>query len=261
MTIDTEEQLAKLRQIGRIVADCLQHMLGSLEEGMSTADLDQIGHGFLKAHGARSAPQLTYNFPGVTCISVGSEAAHGIPSTEKNIGRGQLVNIDVSAELDGYFADTGASILFRGEDPYIQGLCLATRQALGAAIQSVRANALLSVIGQAIETQAAQTPYNVVRNLSSHGVGQALHEEPRMIPSYYDPYDRRRIHEGMVFTIEPFLTTGSSIVRQADDGWTLYNADGGFSAQYEHTLVATKDGALVITEPSRGQAFHALVGP
>lgn len=256
MTVETEEQLRGLQKIGRIVADCLKHMLRHVEDGISTKDLDDIGRVFLEKHGARSAPELTYDFPGATCISLGGEAAHGIPSESRKIVPDTLINIDVSAELDGYFGDTGASYYYKGTDKRLKDLCKATRGALNAAIRDVRADAPLNIIGKAVEKEARKSGFTVIRNLCSHGVGFGLHEEPKEIPCYYNPFDRRRIHEGMCFTIEPFLSTKTRDVTDAADGWTLLNDRGHFSAQYEHSMVATKKGAVVLTLPSDGQPFQ-----
>jgi methionyl aminopeptidase len=256
MTVDTEDQLRKLKRIGTIVADCLKHMLGSVEDGISTKDLDDIGRAFLEKHGARSAPELTYQFPGATCISLGGEAAHGIPSASRKVVPDTLINIDVSAELDGFFGDTGASYYYKGTDKQLKSLCKATRGALNAAIRDVRADAPLNAIGKAVEKEARKAGFTIIRNLCSHGVGSALHEDPKEIPCYFNPFDRRRIHDGMVFTIEPFLSTKTRDVRDGDDGWTLLNERGHFSAQYEHSMVATKSGAIVLTLPSDGLPFQ-----
>lgn len=254
MTLETEEQLRKLKNIGTIVADCLKHMLFSIEEGITTKELDKIGRTFLEKHGARSAPELTYGFPGATCISVGEEAAHGIPSDRKIVSD-TLINIDVSAELDGFFGDTGASFYFKGTDKKIKSLCKSTRAALNAAIRDVRSDVPLNYIGKAVEKEARKAGFVVIENLCSHGVGGALHEDPGEIPCYFDPDDRRKIKDGMVFTIEPFLSTKTRETSEADDGWTLMNDRGHFSAQYEHSMVATKRGAVILTMPSKGAPF------
>ena len=128
MSIESENDLISLRKIGRIVANCLQHMASQLEPGITTLELDEVGRIFLENHGARSAPKLTYNFPGATCISVNEEAAHGIPS-KKILNAGDLVNIDVSAELGGYFADTGGSFILPPESNIKRNLCLVTKRA------------------------------------------------------------------------------------------------------------------------------------
>jgi methionyl aminopeptidase len=258
MTLETEAQLIALKKIGAIVADCLKHMLGSIEDGITTKDLDSIGRKFLEERGARSAPELTYGFPGATCISLGREAAHGIPGDRK-IMPDTLVNIDVSAELGGFFGDTGASIYYKGTDKRLKALCKATRGALNSAIREVKSDVPLNRIGKAVEKEARKEGFSVIRNLCSHGVGSALHEDPGEIPCYFDTSDRRNIHDGMVFTIEPFLSTQTINVTDGEDGWALLNDRGHFSAQYEHSMVATKKGAIVLTMPTSGLPFQPLI--
>jgi methionyl aminopeptidase len=153
MSIENENDLIALRKIGKIVAQCLQYMGSKLEPGITTLELDQLGQVFLAKHGARSAPRLVYNFPGTTCISVNEEAAHGIPGA-KVLAAGDLVNIDVSAELGGYFADTGGSFIIPPESNLKRNLCLATKRALEMAMRSAKAGQPLNSIGRAIETEA-----------------------------------------------------------------------------------------------------------
>lgn len=249
MSINSEKDLLGLRKVGRVVARCLQHMQSKLEPGITTAELDAIGGEFLAAHGARSAPRLTYNFPGNTCISVNEEAAHGIPSS-KILKAGDLVNIDVSAELEGYFADTGSSSIIPPESQLHLKICAVAKKSLKNAILEARAGAKLNRIGFAIETEAARNGLTVIENIGSHGVGRALHEEPTFIPSYYDKRDQRILKENQVITIEPFVSSGAREVFEKEDGWTLTTNPGIYTAQYEHTLVITKGTPLIMTLPA-----------
>jgi len=190
---------------------------------------------------------VTYDFPGYTCISINEQAAHGIPS-ERVINPGDVVNIDVSAELDGYFGDTGGTYLVPPVDPKIAYLCQSTRKALKNAMKVARSGAKLNLIGKAIERTAKQTGFKTLRDLGSHGIGYSLHDEPSFIPNFYDPSDRRILKEGQVITIEPFLSTQAEQTETEDDGWTLSTGKNNFSAQYEHTMVITKGKPLVLTE-------------
>ena len=246
MSINSEKDLEGLRKVGQIVARCLQLMQSKLEPGMTTSELDAIGGQFLALHGARSAPRLTYNFPGHTCISVNEEAAHGIPGS-KRFKAGDLVNIDVSAELEGYFADTGGSAIIPPESKLHLQICAAAKQALKNAMREARAGAKLNRIGYAIETEAVRNGFTVIENLGSHGVGRALHEEPGFIAGYYDKHDKRILQENQVITIEPFISSGAHEVFENGDGWTLVTNPGIFTAQYEHTLVITKGQPLIMT--------------
>ncbi|MDD3518790.1 MAG: type I methionyl aminopeptidase [Chromatiales bacterium] len=246
MTIETQQDIEGLRRIGRIVALVLQEMERQARPGMTTRELDAIGRAELDRHGARSAPEITYGFPGATCISINEEAAHGVPG-ERVIQPGDMVNVDVSAELDGYVADTGGSFVMPPVSTHKRRLCAATRFALEQAVAEVTAGRPLNVIGRTIEGVARQHGYRIIRNLGSHGVGRHLHEEPKFIPGYHDPRERRRLEEGMVITIEPFLSTRAEAVREADDGWTLRAPRGNLSAQYEHTLIVTRGRPIVVT--------------
>jgi methionyl aminopeptidase len=246
MTIGSEDELEKLKTTGRVVAKALKAMGEALEPGITTRELDQIGRRLLELEGARSAPELTYGFPGATCISVGPDVAHGIPD-DRAVAAGDLVNIDVSAEIDGFFGDTGASFAVPPVSATVGRLCRDGRRALWTGIRAVKAGGELRAIGVSIEAFADRNGYSLIRNLASHGVGSALHEEPKEIPTWNEPGDRRRIGEGLVFTIEPFLSLGDDRVDETGDGWTLRPTHGTPTVQYEHTLVATRRGPVVLT--------------
>ncbi|MBA4328203.1 MAG: type I methionyl aminopeptidase [Polaromonas sp.] len=247
MTIETQDDVVALQRIGKIVSSVLHDMLDAAEPGMTTRELDALGAQWLEQHGARSAPQLTYNFPGATCISINEEAAHGIPG-DRIIRAGDVLNVDVSAELKGYFADTGGTRVVPPTNPQKTRLCHATRTALAQAMKHARAGQPLNGIGAAIERTAKAYGFKVIENLASHGVGRALHEAPEHIPGYFDPADRRMLKEGMVITIEPFLSTRSRVVTETADGWTLVGAPGNLSAQYEHTMIITRGEPMVVTQ-------------
>src|SRR5262245_46170901 len=216
MTIETQDDVAALKRIGRIVALILQKMLDAAEPGMTTRELDLLGERLLEQHGARSAPKLTYNFPGSTCISINEEAAHGIPG-DRVIRAGDVLNVDVSAELGGYFADTGGTTVVPPTTAQKTRLCHATRTALDEAMKNARAGQPINAIGAAIQRTAKRYGFRIIENLGSHGIGRALHEEPEHIPGYFDHSDKRTLQEGMVITIEPFLSTKSRIVTETSD--------------------------------------------
>ncbi|ANE56091.1 type I methionyl aminopeptidase [Methylomonas sp. DH-1] len=247
MTIQTQHDIVGLKRIGRIVSLVLQRMLDAAEPGITTRELDMLGERLLGEHGARSAPKLTYNFPGTTCISINEQAAHGIPGG-RIVRAGDVLNIDVSAELDGYFADTGGTTIVPPTTPQKTRLCHATRVALAEAMKRARVGQPINGIGAAIERTAKAYGFKVIENLGSHGVGRALHEEPEHIAGYFDPADKRILQEGMVITIEPFLSTKSRVVTETADGWTLAGVRGNLSAQYEHTMVITKGAPIVVTQ-------------
>ncbi len=246
MTISSEDDLAALKAIGRIVAETLAAMGRAVEPGMTTAELDGIGRAILAAAGARPAPELAYGFPGATCISVNEEVAHGIPG-DRRIAPGDLVNIDVSAEKGGYFADTGASFPVPPVTRAVERLCKDGRRAMWAGLRQVGAGRPLSGIGRAVGTFAQKNGYTLVRNLASHGVGLSLHEAPTEIATWPNAAERRIMGEGMVFTVEPFLSLGATFAEDGDDPWTLYSRPRFPTVQYEHTVVATRNGPLVLT--------------
>ena len=248
MTVSGEDDLAGLKRIGRIVADTLETMGKSLEPGMTTAELDRIGREFMEAAGARPAPEMLYAFPGATCISVNEEIAHGIPGS-RSIRPGDLVNIDVSAEKDGYFADTGASFAVPPVPRAVERLCRDGRRALWTGLRQVGAGKPLAGIGRAVGSFARKNGYTLVRNLASHGVGASLHEEPTEIATWPDAAERRIMGDGMVFTIEPFLSLGAEFAEDGDDDWTLYSQPCAPTVQYEHTVIATRNGPLILTLP------------
>lgn len=248
MTITTEDQLEQLKAIGRICAITRDAMASAMRVGMTTLELDAIGAGILAEHGAQSAPIVTYNFPGATCISVNEEIAHGIPG-DRVLREGDLINIDVSAVRDGVFADCGASFILGVGDERLVKLCRDGKKAMWVGINTVKAGAPLADIGDAIGKFAKKGGYTLIRNLASHGVGDSLHDEPGEIATWPDRSERRRMTNGLVFTIEPFLSLGGRMADQkaADDAWTLISRPGAPCVQYEHTVVATPRGAVVVT--------------
>jgi methionyl aminopeptidase len=249
MTIDGDDDLDGLRRAGRAVAEARDAMLDAAEPGATTADLDAVGRAVLRSHGARSAPQLAVGFPAATCVSVNDEAAHGVPSPARVLRAGDLVNVDVSAELDGYWADTGASAPVgpaASVDPLARRLVEATREAQGAAMAAARAGRPLGHVGRAVERCARRRGFRVIANLCGHGVGGFLHEEPS-VPSIEAAAGDVTLWEGLVLAVEPFLSTGATVAVEGHDGWTLRTPDGSLSAQFEHTIVVTKGRPLVLT--------------
>ncbi|CZT35837.1 type I methionyl aminopeptidase [Rhizobium sp. 9140] len=248
MTLENADDLERLKEIGRICANTLQIMGAALEPGMTTAELDLIGRKALEAEGAQSAPELSYRFPGATCISVNEEVAHGIPGP-RVIAAGDLVNIDVSAEKGGLFADTGASFAVPPISRATERLCRDGKRAMWVGLNEVKAGKPLAAIGNAIGAFARKNRYTLISNLASHGVGRSLHEEPTEISTWPDKHEKRRMEDGMVFTIEPFLSMGAQYAEGGDDAWTLYSEPRAPTVQYEHTVVVTRNGPLVVTLP------------
>ena len=221
-------------------------MQGAVRVGMTTRELDEIGRALLEADGAHSAPQGTYNFPGTTCISVSPVIAHGIPD-EHVLQEGELIHIDVSAERDGYYADTGASLVVSRHERNLEKLLDATRTTLAKALHAAKAGNPLNGIGRTVQNEARKRGYNVIYDLTGHGIGRKLHENPSEILNYYNPVDGRILTDGLVLAIEPFLTTGVGRVSEGRDGWSLRTSDRAIAAQFEHTIVVTKNEPIILT--------------
>lgn len=247
MSITSETELLGMQQVSDAVANVLKAMREHCKPGMSAKELDDFGGDMLTRLGAKSAPKLTYNFPGHTCISINNEVAHGIPSADKILNEGDLVNIDVSAELNGFWADNGGSFVL-GEDinnhlPLIE----ASRDILKAALSQIKGGVKISEIGRLIETQAAKRGFTVIKNLAGHGVGRSLHEEPSEILNCYDKYNQTRFRKNSVVAIETFISTKSTYAREQKDNWTLKGDKGGYVAQHEHTIMVTDGEPLILT--------------
>ena len=248
MSITKESELTGMQLASDAVAATLREMTQFAQPGMTTKQVDDFGASVLARYGARSAPLLTYGFPGCTCISVNNEFCHGIPSTKRILQEGDLVNIDVSAELNGFWSDNGNSFVLgqdvHGHKPLID----ASKEILFTAIDNIKGGVRISEIGYLIETEAKKRGYKVLRNLTGHGVGRSLHEAPREIANFRDRFNRERFRENSVVAIETFITTVSTFAETLNDGWTLVGDKGGFMAQHEHTIVVTDGVPIVLTE-------------
>ncbi len=247
MCIETAQDMHGLLRIGRIVALTLHEMEAHLRPGMTTKQLDQIGAKVLRQHHARSAPILTYKFPGTTCISINEEAAHGIPGT-RIIQPGDVVKIDVSAARNGYFADAAITVLVPPVRAEHQRLYTCAQAAFAAAAAAARANTPVNEVGRAAEQTTRRCGYSIIHELPGHGVGRALHEWPT-VPAVYRRTARARLPEGQVITIEPHIAIGAGDMVTAPDKWTLKTRDGSIAAAYEHTVIVTKDHPILVTAP------------
>ncbi len=246
MIVSSEDELNGLKEIGRLCATAVKVMGAALEPGITTRELDQIGRRILEDAGAHSAPEFCYQFPGATCISVNEEVAHGIPG-DRRIAAGDLVNIDVSGVKNGLFGDTGASFIVPPVKPKIEKLCRDGKRAMWVGLNQVRTGQPLAAIGNAIGTFARKNRYTLIQNLASHGIGHSLHEEPKELSTWPDPDETRIMEEGLVFTVEPFLSLGGLWAEDGDDPWTLYSEPKAPTVQFEHTIVVTKNGPIVLT--------------
>ena len=244
MSADTPEDVTGLWGAGRLVAATLELLEDAVAPGVSTLELDRQAASFFEQHGARSGPILTYDYPGAICISVDDEVVHGIPGS-RVLRAGQLVTLDVALELDGYHADAAVTIPVGEATPAARELIDATRAALSAGIDAAQAGAILKDVGAAIETTAQARGYDIFRPLTGHGIGRQMHEEPTVF-NWAAPAATTRLTAGLVFTIEPMLTAGSTRLHTASDGWTISTADGSLSAHAEHTIMVAATGPPTI---------------
>lgn len=245
MSVKSAYELQKLREIGKIVRQTLDETAKHVRPGITTLELDAVARKVLETNGAASAPPIVYGFPGALCISVNEEAIHGIPSG-RVLSDGDLVKLDCVAVKDGYYADAAITVAAGSAGPTQLALTHCAERAFQAALRIVRAGARICEIGRAVEQTARREGFRVFRELCGHGVGREIHEEPQ-IPNYYEANNRQRLTEGLVITIEPILAAGSAIPVLARDGWTIRSSDGALAAHYEHTLMVTRQGAILIT--------------
>jgi methionyl aminopeptidase len=248
MSITSQAELSGIKKISEVVGLTLKLMREQAAPGMSTYELDQFGAMILNQYGARSAPNMMYGFPGTTCISVNHEVAHGIPAKHKVLKEGDLVNIDVSAELNGFFADNGGSFVLGKDTQNLQPLIDSSMECLKVALSAIKGGERISDIGGLIQKRAKSRGFRVIKNLVGHGIGRALHEDPKEIPCFPDPFNTKRFRKNTVVAVETFISTKSSYAMESGDGWTYVGKDGGFVAQHEHTIIVTDSYPVILTE-------------
>ena len=245
MTISSQSDLAGMRRVGRLVAETIRAMRAAVRPGITTADLDATAEAFARRAGARSAPQLAYDFPAFTCISVNDEIVHGIPGP-RPVRPGDVLKLDVTLELDGFMADSAVTVLVPPATPEAKLLQRAARTAFNRALDAARADAPLSSIGRAVEQEVRRHGFAVVRELSGHGIGRRIHEPPS-VSNYHDPRDRTLLKDGLVIAVEPMVTLRPARVEEAADGWTLRTHNGTLAAHHEHTIVVRRGAPHVLT--------------
>ncbi len=247
MTIASHEDLEGMLRVGRVVRLALDRTKKEVQIGVNTQELDDVCAGVFDRYGARSAPQLVYGFPGIACISINEEAVHGIPRTTRTIRRGDLVKLDVAAELDGYFADAAVTVAADNATPTNLRLAACAHSALRLAIKAARGGRPINRIGRTIQSEVERQGFNVMPQLGGHGVGRTIHEYPS-VHNYYVPWDNQPLNPGLVIAIEPVISLGSGKSVETADGWTVETADGAPSAHFEHTVVITQERPIVLTE-------------
>ena len=246
--IKSPETIEKIRVAGRIAAQALQVVGEAVRPGVTTDELDRIGHEFIISHNAYPSCLGYMGFPKSLCTSINEVICHGIPD-DRPLEEGDIVNVDITAYYDGVHGDTCAMFEVGNVDEESHLLIERTRNAMMRGIKAVRPGREINVIGRVIESYAHRFDYGVVRDFTGHGVGEAFHSG--LIVPHYDaaPAHNEVMEEGMVFTIEPMLNLGGIEWEQWDDDWTVVTKDRGRSAQLEHPIVVTEDGAEILTLP------------
>ena len=247
MIVRNDKDIKGILEAGKIAAEVLQKMVARIRPGITTSQLDRIGEELMIRYGAKSAPRTEYKFPGATCISILPEVAHGIPGS-RIIKAGDMVNIDVSIVLNGYYCDTGMSIPLEIEDPRALKICEVSRAARDAAIASAKPGGKINDVGKAVETLANAHGYTVIKNLCGHGLGKALHESPSNILNYFSKHERGKFSPGQVIALEPFISEGPEHVQDGGyNEWALVVPPGYYVAQYEHTIILLENNTIIAT--------------
>ncbi|MDR6300129.1 type I methionyl aminopeptidase [Mesonia maritima] len=247
MSITKESELVGMKEVSEAVGTTLKLMREYAKIGMSTKELDEYGGDILKRYGAKSAPFETYGFPGYTCISVNNEAAHGVPSENKILKDGDLINIDVSAELNGFWSDNGGSFVLGNDIHNHKPLVETSKAILKKAIETIKGGVKISEIGYLIETEAKKSGFKVIKNLAGHGVGRSLHEAPENILNYRVKRNNERFKKNTTVAIETFISTNSTVAVELHDGWTLVGNKGGYVTQHEQTILVTDKQPVILT--------------
>jgi methionyl aminopeptidase len=246
MTIDSEVDFRGMQRVGKLVARTIEQMRQSAQPGTTTLELDEIAERFARANGAQSAPQITYGFPRFTCISVNAEVVHGIPKRQR-IQPGDVVKLDVSLELDGYFADSAITVLVPPVTREALLLKTAAKEALSQGMKAARNGQNLSFVGGVIEQVAKRRTGFVIRELTGHGVGKGLHESPHEIPNWADPRAKHVLKSGQVLAIEPMFSMRPTSIFEEADGWTLTTKNGSLAVHQEHTIMVREGAPIIFT--------------
>jgi methionyl aminopeptidase len=240
--------LDKMRRAGLVVWELLQELKAMVKPGLTTIELEHVAEKRFAESGARPAFKGLYNYPCILCTSVNEEIVHGIPSAKKVLREGDILKIDVGAEVEGYYGDSAVTVPVGTISPSLQQLMRVTEESLFAAIERVRPGARVGDISSTVEQYVAPYGYSVVRDFVGHGIGNQLHEEPK-VPNYGTPGRGPKLKEGMVLAIEPMVNTGKPGARILRDQWTAVTEDGGHSAHFEHCVVVTSNGPWILTRP------------
>ncbi|HEX9750418.1 MAG TPA: type I methionyl aminopeptidase [candidate division Zixibacteria bacterium] len=248
IVVKTNDQIARMRRAGLLVARTLDLMAEHAQPGIPTQTLDRIAEEFIRSHGGEPAFKGYQGYPATLCVSIDDEVVHGIPGS-RVLEDGQIVSIDVGVRLDGWYGDAARTLTVGPVSSDAERLLGVTSQALDRAIDQAREGNHLGDISAAVQELAEGQGFSVVRELVGHGIGQKMHEEPQ-VPNYGKPRTGPRLEAGMVLAIEPMLNAGTANVKFDDDHWTVRTSDGSLSAHFEHTVAITATGPRILTVSS-----------
>ena len=245
MSIESMTDFEGMRAAGAVVAETLKRVSALVRAGITTLELDAVARHCFSERGARSGPALDYGYPGTICISVNDEAVHGVPGV-RVIAAGDLVTIDVTAELDGFYADAAVTVVVEPASVVARRLRTCAEAAFRKGLEQARHGTPVWRVGEAVDREVRRRGFRVLKDLYGHGIGRSVHEEPA-VPSFRDPAAQSILTDGLVITIEPIVSVGASSSRTLRDGWTIVSADRSLTAHHEHTIVVRRGAAHVLT--------------
>ena len=258
VTLKTPEQVAKMREAGKVVAAMLAATRDAVHPGVTTLELDRIAAEVLKRAGGVSSFLGYYGYPNTICTSVNEQIVHGIPSKRK-LKEGDIIGIDAGAIIDGWHADAAITVPVGQVSAEARTLIAVTEEALRKGIAAARVGNRLGDIGAAVQAYVEAQGFSVVRNYVGHGIGQAMHEEPQ-VPNYGTAERGRDIKDGLCIAIEPMVNVGAFATKVLEDQWTVVTEDGSLSAHFEHTLACLPGGPVVLTAFEGGSFEGGSVG-
>ena len=244
--IKTKDEIALMRDAGRIVAEILDELEKAVAPGVTTWELDQLSEELIYKKGAKPAFKGYLKFPCCLCASINEEVVHGIPSKKRKLAEGDLMKLDFGGVYKGYYGDSARTVPVGKITPEAQALVDATRESLYKGIEAMVAGNRIGDIGHAVQVHVEQRGFTVVRDFVGHGIGKKLHEAPQ-VPNYGDPGTGMKLRPGMVLAIEPMVNVGTHKVEVLDDDWTAVTLDRKLSSHFEHTIVVTENGPEILT--------------
>jgi methionyl aminopeptidase len=245
MSINSEHDLQGMKRAGAVAAEAIKTMKQAVLPNVTPAELNQLCGEVLKKHGAISAPMLEYGAPSHAFISVNADVVHGLP-TKRKLQAGDVVKLDVTPFVDGYVADTAITVVVPSPTKLAKQLVACAEQALHAALNVVRAGQPLNGIGKTVEKVVNRHGFRIIRQLAGHSTGRKIHEEPEVL-NFYEPRERRELHEGLVLAVEPMIAVSNPFVVERGDGWTIGTKDKSLTAHVEHTVVVTNGKPIILT--------------